>query len=87
MNIYVPGDSAGMVIGGVLLGWLLTPLVLAFSIPASMARSYYSSNDTAIVLAFLGIGLAVVGLILLLVDVSQPCAPSATSCASPRPSS
>jgi dipeptide/tripeptide permease len=60
-----------MVIGGIIMGWFLAPLILAFSIPASMARSYYSSNSSAVVWVLLGIGLAVVGLIFLLVGISR----------------
>ncbi|MDP9885486.1 putative membrane protein [Sinomonas atrocyanea] len=66
MENFQPKNSLGMIVSGVIMAYLVAPIVLAINIP--MLGSY-SRGQGAMVGLFFGIGVAVVGMIFLIVGL------------------
>lgn len=66
MENFEPKNSRGMIVSGFILIYFLAPIVLAIYIP--MAGTY-GGHYAGTVGIFFGIGLAVVGLVLLIVGM------------------
>lgn len=65
---YKPRESATLVMLGIIFGWIVGPLILAFSIPQTFVR-YGSSSAGAFV--FLGVIVELLGIVCLMVGVGR----------------